>query len=74
MNSSMGFVQGLSRTVPCADHNLGDIIIADNLGNHKVKPARNAIRSVDAKLLFFPPYIPDSNSIQMRFSKIKTLL
>jgi transposase len=52
----------------------GDIVIADNLGSHKGKPVRNAIRSVDARLFFLPPYSPDLNPIEMMFAKLKTLL
>jgi transposase len=52
----------------------GDIVIADNLGSHKGKLAREAIRSVGAKLFFLPPYCPDLNPIEMVFAKLKTLL
>lgn len=51
-----------------------DIVIADNLGSHKGAPARNAIRSVGAKLFFLPAYSPDLNPIEMVFAKLKTLL
>ena len=52
----------------------GDIVIADNLGSHKGKAARDAIRSVGATLLFLPAYSPDLNPIEMVFAKLKTLL
>ena len=52
----------------------GDIVIADNLGSHKGKPVRAAIRNVGAKLFFLPPYSPDLNPIEMVFAKLKTLL
>ena len=52
----------------------GDIVIADNLGSHKGKPARMAIRQVGAKLFFLPAYSPDLNPIEMMFAKLKTLL
>ena len=35
----------------------GDIVIMDNLGSHKGKAVRRAIRAAGAKLLFLPPYI-----------------
>jgi transposase len=54
--------------------NPGDIVILDNLGSHKGKPVRAAIRSVGAKLFFLPPYSPDLNPIEMVFAKLKTLL
>jgi transposase len=33
----------------------GEVVILDNLGSHKGKPARSAIRSRGAHLLFLPP-------------------
>ena len=54
--------------------NPGDIVIADNLGSHKGRSPRDAIRAVGAKLFFLPPYSPDLNPIEMMFAKLKTLL
>jgi transposase len=52
----------------------GDIVIMDNLGSHKGKAVRAAIRNAGAKLLFLPPYSPDLNPIEQVFAKLKTLL
>jgi transposase len=52
----------------------GDIIIMDNLGSHKGRAVRNAIRAAGAKLFFLPPYSPDLNPIEQVFAKLKTLL
>jgi transposase len=52
----------------------GDIIIIDNLGSHKGKAVRRAIRAAGAKLFFLPPYSPDLNPIEQVFAKLKTLL
>jgi transposase len=52
----------------------GDVVILDNLGSHKGKPARAAIRATGAHLLFLPPYSPDLNPIEQVFAKLKTLL
>jgi len=52
----------------------GDIVIMDNLGSHKGKKVRKAIRDVGAKLFFLPPYSPDLNPIEQFFAKLKTLL
>ena len=49
----------------------GDIVILDNLGSHKGKAVRQAIRSAGAKLLFLPPYSPDLNPIEQVFAKLK---
>jgi transposase len=52
----------------------GDIVIIDNLGSHKAKAIRRALRAVGAKLFFLPPYSPDLNPIEQVFAKLKTLL
>ncbi len=52
----------------------GDVVIMDNLGSHKGKAVRSAIRAADAKLFFLPPYSPDLNPIEQVFAKLKTLL
>jgi len=52
----------------------GDIVVIDNLGSHKGKAVRRAIRAVGAKLLFLPAYSPDLNPIEQVFAKLKTLL
>jgi len=49
----------------------GDIVIMDNLGSHKSKAVRNAIRAAGARLWFLPPYSPDLNPIEQAFAKIK---
>jgi transposase len=52
----------------------GDVVILDNLGSHKAKAVRQAIRAVGARLLFLPKYSPDLNPIEQLFAKFKTLL
>ena len=52
----------------------GDIVVLDNLGSHKSKAVRAAIRKAGAKLFLLPKYSPDLNPIEQVFSKIKTLL
>jgi putative transposase len=52
----------------------GDIVILDNLGSHKGKIVRRAIRSIGAKLFFLPKYSPDLNPIEQVFAKLKHLL
>ena len=52
----------------------GDIVIMDNLGSHKGKAVRAAIRAAGAKLLFLPKYSPDLNPIEQVFAKLKHLL
>src|SRR5438094_615159 len=42
----------------------GDVVILDNLGSHKGRAARAAIRAAGAHLLFLPPYSPDLNPIE----------
>jgi transposase len=52
----------------------GDIVIMDNLGSHKGRAVRDAIRNAGARLFFLPPYSPDLNPIEQVFAKLKTLL
>ena len=49
----------------------GDIVVMDNLGSHKGKAVRRALRAVGAKLFFLPKYSPDLNPIEMFFAKLK---
>ncbi len=52
----------------------GDIVVMDNLGSHKGKAVRDAIRKAGARLFFLPPYSPDLNPIEQVFAKLKHLL
>jgi len=45
-----------------------------NLGSHKGRAIRSAIRAAKAKLFFLPAYSPDLNPIEQAFAKMKTLL
>jgi putative transposase len=49
----------------------GDLVIMDNLGSHKAKAVRAAIRHADARPLFLPKYSPDLNPIEQFFAKLK---
>jgi len=46
----------------------------DNLGSHKGRAVRSAIRTAGAKLFFVPAYSPDLNPIEQVFAKMKALL
>ena len=52
----------------------GDPVVMDNLGSHKTKAARSAIRARGAHLLFLPPYSPDLNPIEQVFAKLKHMI
>jgi transposase len=54
--------------------NRGDVVVMDNLGSHKGRAVRMAIRAAGAKLFFLPAYSPDLNPIEQAFAKMKTLL
>jgi putative transposase len=49
----------------------GDVVILDNLGSHKGKAVRRAIRNIGARLVFLPKYSPDLNPIEQAFAKLK---
>jgi transposase len=40
----------------------GDIVVMDNLGSHKGRAVRAAIRAAKAKLFFLPAYSPEALS------------
>ena len=52
----------------------GDIVILDNLGSHKGRAVRKAVKAAGARLLFLPKYSPDLNPIEQAFAKIKGFL
>ena len=52
----------------------GDVVVLDNLGSHKGKAVRAAIRAAGARLLFLPPYSPDLSPIEQVFAKLKHTL
>jgi transposase len=52
----------------------GDVVIMDNLGSHKGRAVRQAIRRAGAHLIFLPPYSPDLNPIEQVFAKLKALM
>ena len=49
----------------------GDIVVMDNLGSHKGKAVRAAIKAAGARLFFLPKYSPDLNPIEQLFAKLK---
>ncbi len=57
-----------------ADARPKDIVIADNLGSHKVAGVREAITARGAELILLPAYSPDQNPIEQVFAKLKALL
>jgi transposase len=52
----------------------GDVVVLDNLGSHKARAARTAVRAKRAHLIFLPPYSPDLNPIEQVFAKLKHLM
>ena len=52
----------------------GDLVIADNLGAHKVAGIQRAIQAAGATLWYLPPYSPDLNPIELCFAKLKALV
>ena len=48
-----------------------DIVVLDNLGSHKGKAVRQAIKAAGARLLFLRKFSPDLNPIEQVFAKLK---
>ncbi len=49
----------------------GDVVILNNLGSHRGKAARKAVRDIGARLVLLPKYSPDLNPIEQVFAKLK---
>lgn len=58
----------------CPTLRVGDIVVMDNLGAHKVAGICEAIEACGARLIYLPPYSPDLNPIEKCWSKIETAL
>jgi transposase len=52
----------------------GDVVVMDNLSNHKGPRTRQMIEAAGATLLYLTPYSPDFNPIENAFAKLKALL
>jgi len=52
----------------------GDVVIMDNLSGHKRAAVRERIEAVGATLRFLPPYMPNFNTIEKAFSRLKAIL
>ena len=52
----------------------GDIVVLDNLRQHRGERTRALIEARGAELWFLPAYSPDLNPIEEAFSKVKALL
>jgi putative transposase len=64
----------MSLTSSCRPRGPGDIVIMDNLGNHKGCAIRVLVRKAGARGWFLPPYSPDLNPIEHLFAKLKHML
>lgn len=60
--------------VLCPTLKVGDIVVMDNLGAHKVSGVREAIAARGARVLYLPPYSPDLSPIEQCWSKLKQAL
>ena len=52
----------------------GQVVVLDNLSQHKCPQGDRLFASAGARVLRLPPYSPDFNPIEMAISKIKSLL
>lgn len=52
----------------------GDIVIADNLGAHKVRGVEEILAAAGAAMWYLPPYSPDLNPIELCFAKLKAIV
>ena len=54
--------------------NKGDTLVMDNLSSHKGDAVEELLRDQRIKVLYLPAYSPDLNPIELRFSKLKSVL
>lgn len=52
----------------------GDLVVLDNLSSHRSTAVTTAIETVQAKVVYLPPYSPDLNPIENIFAKLKQLI
>jgi transposase len=52
----------------------GDIVVADNLGSHKVAGVREAIAARGASMMLLPSCSPNPNPIEQLFAKLKSII
>lgn len=52
----------------------GDVVVMDNLSEHKVSGIAESIERRGARLEYLPPYSPDFSPIEPCWSKLKTAL
>ena len=52
----------------------GQVVVMDNLRQHRSPRVRELIEARGAELWFLPAYSPDQNPIEEAFSKVKSLL
>jgi len=52
----------------------GDVVIMDNLSNHKRASVRKLVEAAGATLLFLPPFSPDFNPIEKAFVRLEGML
>ncbi|WP_041230820.1 IS630 family transposase [Deinococcus peraridilitoris] len=60
--------------VLCPTLQSGQTVLMDNLSSHQGAKVRALIEARGCQLVYFPPYSPDFNPIEMLFSKLKALL
>ena len=51
-----------------------DVVVLDNLPAYKVAGLIELVKARGTRLLYLPPYSPNSNPIKLAFSKLKTWL
>jgi len=50
------------------------IVVMDNMRTHHAKDVVKAIKKLNIKVIYLPPYSPDFNPIEKMWSKIKAIL
>jgi len=62
------------RTQLAPQARVGDIVLVDNVGAHRVATAAAALKAYGMRLKLLPPYSPDFSPVEACGSKVKTLV
>ena len=69
--NSVVFIDFINRLILSLDNSISRVFIMDNVSFHKNKKVEHLINSYGHRLLFTPPYSPDTNPIENAFSVLK---
>ncbi|MDR0520282.1 MAG: transposase [Planctomycetaceae bacterium] len=58
----------------CPHFHRGDVVVKDNLRQHKQAEVERLLKRRRCRILYLPPYSPDFNPLELSFSQVKAVL